>query len=73
MNYLQFKALATQLAVLNPPDSAVIKVKHLDTSRIDLQGENFIVEGKDATWSIDATGHWAGVASEIDAVILKQE
>lgn len=72
MTKADLKVVMAQLEALGVPDSAFVKVQRPDLVRLDLQAQAFIVEGKDASYSIDNAGDWAGVVSEADAVVFKQ-
>ena len=73
MNKAQLKEIVSQLDAAGVPDSALIKVEiAIDNSRIDLAAMPFIIEGQDASFSVDASDHWASSVLQESAVILKQ-
>lgn len=67
------KEILAQLEILGVNDNVEIVVRRaVDNSLINLQNQNFDVQGQDATYSIDASDHWAPTVSEPALVILKQ-
>lgn len=67
----QLKEIIAALDTIGILDSVQIRVKLLDSSRVDL-GEAFILERQDAEYATDASGHYAPSVSQSDAVVLKQ-
>lgn len=73
MNKGQLKEIVAQLDSLGVADSAEVKVEiAIDNSRISLLAMPFKIEKQDATYSVDASGHWAPEVNQADAVVLKQ-
>jgi hypothetical protein len=73
MTKSQLKDIVSQLEALGVADSVDIQVmRSADNSLIELNGTSFKVVGQASTYTIDAGGHFAGVVSQISAVILLQ-
>jgi hypothetical protein len=73
MTKADLKAAIAQMDALGIADAAVMKYKvAVDNSLHDFQSQNFDAKGTDATYSIDASGHWAAAVSQANTVILKE-
>ena len=73
MTKAQLKELVAQLDALAVPDAAVVKLqRNIDNARMDIAPFVFKIEGQDAEYTIDASGHWAPAVAQANAVVLKE-
>lgn len=73
MTKAQLKEIVAQLDALQVPDAAVVLLqRNIDNARMEIAPLVFKIEGQDAEFSIDASGHWAPAVSQANAVVLKE-
>lgn len=69
----QLKEIVAQLEALGVADATVVKVRmNIDNSQIDLNPFSFEVQNKEASYTVDASDHFAETISKQAVVILKQ-
>lgn len=68
----QLKEMLSVADAAGVPDSVEVKMQRLDLVRLELDGGHFILEGQDASYSINAADHWAPSVSQPASMILKQ-
>ncbi len=72
MTKAQLKAILVDMEAKGIPDSAIFAVKVLEGGIMALNPNSYAIVGEDSDITLDASDHWAGVASEASAVYLKQ-
>lgn len=53
-------------------DNVEIKIQRPDLIRLELDASHFIVEKEDASYNMNASGHYDPSLSEASAIVLKQ-
>ena len=72
MKKSHLKAIIADMEARGVPDSADVKIKMLDSNLIDINPNSYAIIGENADVTLDASDHWAGTATEAEAVFLKQ-